>query len=138
MRTNRFYRDLTPHEAVDMEDTLYREIETLGINHPIRMLFQQALWDYKIGIWSYDGATFSMSYRSFWEIPSFIHDWRNSKGYVGKAYDDEMFAIMIYLNYPLRYIIQRRILTTLTFLNIFRHWLKGNLRKDKPDLIFKL
>lgn len=138
MRLNVRYIDLSAQEAFDMENTLYKEIEHLDRNHIITLLFQEALWDYKIGKWKYDGPTFSKAPKGFWEVASFIHDWRNSMGYVGYYIDDEMFAIMIYLNYPLFSIRQRYLLTRLTFLNMFRHWIKRTYKKLKPKLIFKL
>jgi hypothetical protein len=138
MRKNLAYRDLTAHEAYDMEEILYKEIEHLDMNHPIRLLFMEALWNYKINKWKYDGPTFSMAYKSFWEIPAFIHDWRNSMGYVSRKVDEEMFSIMILLNYPLKYIIQRWFLTTLTPLNILRHYFKGTLKKENPSNLFLL
>jgi len=138
MRPNLKYKDLSAQEAYDMEQILYKEIESLDRNHVLTLLLEEALWHYKLGLWSYDGPTFSKAPRGFWEVASFIHDWRNSMGYVGYYIDDEMFAIMIYLNYPLFSIRQRYILTRFTFLNMFRYWIKGNLKKSKPTLIFKI
>ena len=138
MRKNLAYKNLTAQEAYDMEQILYKEIEHLDINHPIRLLLQEALFDYKVGLWRYDGPTFSKAPKGFWEVAAFIHDWRNSIGYVGYYIDNEMFDIMIYLNYPLFSIRQRYILTRFTLLNMFRYWIKGELKKTKPILMFKL
>jgi len=138
MRLNVKYKDLSAQEAYNMEQILYKEVEHLHRDHPIRLLLQEAMWDYKISLWSYDGPTFSKAPKGFWEVASFIHDWRNSMGYVGYYIDDEMFAIMIYLNYPLFSIRQRYLLTRFTFLNMFRYWIKGSLKKSKPTLIFSI
>jgi hypothetical protein len=138
MRINVKYRDLSAQEAYDMEQLLYEELRHLDKNHIIKLLFEKALWDYKIGKWRYDGPTFAKAPKGFWEVAAFIHDWRNSIGYVGYYIDNEMFDIMIYLNYPLFSVIQRYLLTRFTFLNMFRHWIKRRLKKLKPTLIFKL
>lgn len=138
MRKNLAYKDLTAQDAYDMEQTLRAEIAHLSMHHVIYRLFEISLSEYKMGLWKYDGPTFSKAPRGFWEIAAWFHDWRNSFGYVGYYMDDEMFDIMIYLNYPLFAIRQRYLLTRLTFLNIIRHKIKGTYKNAKPTLIFKL
>lgn len=132
------YSDLKPQQAYDMEKVLFDEIKDLSINHPIRTLLTLALFDYKIGLWAYDGATFTKEYRNFWEVAAFIHDWRNSKGFVSYKIDDEMFSIMITLNYPIIYISERWLFTRFTFLNKIRHFIKGTLVKKTPYNIYLL
>ncbi len=137
MRKNLGYKDLTAQEAFDMEEVLWSEIGFSNVRADLKALLSEAIWDYKVGLWKYDGPTFSKVHQSFWEVPAFLHDWRNSVGYVGREYDDEMFCIMIYLNYPMEHIIQRWKLTRFTFANVWRHKLKGTYKNTKPSLIFK-
>lgn len=135
MRKNLYYKDLTPKEAFDFEKILSEEINLLPMDHKVRSLFREALIDYKAGLWAYDGPTFSKSYKNVWEIPAFIHDWRNSMGYLSYAVDEEMFSLMILLNYPMEYISQRWILTRFTFLNIFIKYVQHKIKKlDKTKL----
>lgn len=135
MRKDLRYSDLSPDEAQIMEEVLYNEIKELDNNHPIRLLLNEAILDYKIGLCKYDGPTFSKVYKNFWEVPAFIHDWRNSMGYVSYKVDKEMFSMMILLNYPIRYIEQRWMLTRLTFINMFIKYIQGKIKKlDKIEL----
>jgi hypothetical protein len=138
MRKNLSYKDLNAEQAFHMENTLYKEVERLGVHHPISLLLETAIWDYKKGKWKYDGPTFSKIYKDFWEVPSFIHDWRNSMGYVGYKVDTEMFSIMILLNYPMKYISQRYLLTRFTFVNIFIKYITRRLKKNNPTNLFIL
>jgi hypothetical protein len=138
MRKNVGYRDLTAQEQADMEFILLNEIQSVPDMHPIRLLLAAALFDYKIGAFKYDGPTFSKIRYNFWEVPAFIHDWRNATGYVSYKVDTEMFSIMIYLNYPMALISQRYILTRFTFLNIIRHKIKGTLKNNQPSNLFQL
>jgi hypothetical protein len=138
MRKNLSYKDLNAEQSFHMENTLYNEIHKLGDSHPIFLLLEEAIWDYKKGLWRYDGPTFSKIYKDFWEVPAFIHDWRNSMGYVSYYVDGEMFSIMISLNYPIRYIIQRYLLTRFTFINIFIKYISRKLKIKKPINLFTL
>jgi hypothetical protein len=138
MRRNLSYKDLSAHEAVEMETNLYDEVSGLSYNHPIRLLLDDAIWDYKKGLWKYDGPTFVRTPRGFWEVAAFIHDWRNSMGYVSYSVDEEMFSIMIFLNYPIKYIIERWILTRFTFINIFIKYITRKLKIKKPTNLFVL
>jgi hypothetical protein len=137
MRRNLGYRDLSAQQAYDMETNLYSEVNGLSYNHPIRVILDDAIWDYKKGLWKYDGPTFSKAPRGFWEVPAFIHDWRNSMGYVSYSVDEEMFSVMIFLNYQIKYISQRWLLTRFTFINIFIKYITGKL-KNKTVKLFKL
>lgn len=138
MRKNLGYRDLTAQEQADMEFILMNEIQSVPDMHPVRLLLASALFDYKTGVFKYDGPTFSKTHYSFWEVPAFIHDWRNATGFISYTVDTEMFSIMIYLNYPMALISQRYLLTRFTFLNIIRHKIKGTFKNYKPQNLFKL
>jgi hypothetical protein len=89
---------------------------------------------------SYDGATFLKERNpvTIFEVGAFIHDWRNSKGYVGKEIDNEFLCVMIALNYKPKLIIERWLLMRLTFLNVLRHKIKGTLKNELPINIYKL
>jgi len=71
-------------------------------------------------------------------LASFIHDWRNSNGYVGYAIDKEFLEIMIALNYPLKLIVQRWFFTRLTFANIIRHKINKTFKNYKPLTLYRL
>ena len=133
--------DLNQEQVASIEKHMLGEMRELDYKHPLRSLFLAAWSDFRYGKFSYDGATFSKSRYGkdmIFELAAFIHDWRNHNGYVSYKVDEEMFSIMIILNYPLRYIIQRRLLTIFTFLNIFRHFIKGTLRKGEPYNLYLL
>lgn len=138
MRRNLSYKDLNAEQALHMETTLYEEVKKLGEEHLVYKLLEEALWDYKKGKWKYDGPTFSKIYKDFWEVPSFIHDWRNSLGYVSYVVDEEMFSVMIVLNYPIEFISQRWVLTRFTLFNIFIKYITGKLKKSDPKNLFIL
>jgi hypothetical protein len=141
MRKEIYYTDLLDTQIIAIYDHMLKEVSHLDYNHDLRKLFFLAWRDFAENKFSYDGATFSMARygkEMIWEIAAFIHDWRNSMGYVSRKVDEEMFSIMILLNYPLKYIIQRWFLTRLTPLNILRHYIKGTLKKGNPSNLFIL
>jgi len=105
---------------------------------PIRFLLDKAIADYEAGKFSYDGATFVKERtKSLFEVAAFIHDWRNAMGYVGKEVDNEMFDIMIVLNYDLKDIVLRYFLTRFTFINVIRHKITHTFLKNNPNNLFK-
>ena len=106
----------------------------------IRSLLDLAYCDFTNGLFSYDGPTFAKRRHqiTMFEVAAFIHDWRNSKGHVSKEIDQEMFDIMIALNYPLELIIQRWILTRFTWINIIRHKIKNTFINSTPNNLYKL
>jgi len=116
------------------------ELFYLPLAHPVRELFADAWIDFKFGKFSYDGATFvkERNHLTIFEVGAFIHDWRNSKGYVGKEIDNEFLCVMIVLNYKPKLIIERWLLMRLTFLNVLRHKIKGTYKNQLPNNIFKL
>lgn len=139
MRKNKWYKDFSPEELNQAYWSMNREMNGLDFKHPIRTLFINAWEDFKAGKFSYDGPTFVRSrFKSIWELASFIHDWRNSNGNVGREVDNEFFSVMIALNYPLKLIIERWLLTRLTFLNVWRHRIKGTYNKNINIKLYQL
>lgn len=139
MRKNKFYSDFSEAELKAGFEMMHKEMNGLDLNHPIRTLFHHAWEDFAHGNFSYDGPTFVRSrFKSRWELASFIHDWRNSNGNVGREVDNEFFSVMIALNYPLKLIIERWLLTRLTFVNVWRHKLKGTYNKNINIKLYQL
>lgn len=139
MRKNKFYSDFSEAELKAGFEMMHKEMNGLDFKHPIRTLFLHAWEDFKAVKFSYDGPTFVRSrFKKRWEIASFIHDWRNSNGNVGYQVDEEFFSIMIVLNYPIKLIIERWLLTRLTFLNVWRHKLKGTYNKNIDIKLYQL
>lgn len=140
MLKNRYYKDFTRIQ-LQVGDALMRsEMVGLDYKHPIRMLHMEAWESFKRGEWSYDGATFVKERfgHSVFELASFIHDWRNSMGFVGKYIDKEFIDIMITLNYPFRLILERWLWMRFTFANVWIHKIKNTYSSNKPILIYAL
>lgn len=139
MRKNKFYSDFSQSEISAGRKTMHTEMNGLDFNHPIRELFAIAWEDFKAGKFSYDGPTFVRSrFKSRWEIASFIHDWRNAMGNVGRQVDNEMFFIMIELNYSIDLIIERWMFCRFTFINVWRHKIKGTYKKNIYIKLYRL
>lgn len=139
MRKNKWYKDFSPEELKKAYESMQKEMNGLDLNHPIRTLFMYAWEDFKAGKFSYDGPTFVRSrFKSRWELASFIHDWRNSMGNVGYQVDEEFFSVMITLNYPIRFIWKRWILTRLTIFNVWRHMIKGTYNNIVHIKLYKI
>ena len=140
IRKSKYFKQFSEAELRIGYNSMIQEIKSLPIGHAIRDLFASAWIDFQIGKFSYDGATFVKERNplTIFEIGAFIHDWRNSKGYVGKEVDEEFCCIMIVLNYKPRLIIQRWLFMRFTFLNVFRHKILGNLNNKPPDNLFKI
>ena len=114
------------------------EVVHLTHTHPISILLIEAISDFEAGKFSYDGATFVRERsKSLFEVAAFIHDWRNSMGYVGKKVDQEMFDIMIVLNYDVKDIVLRYFLTKFTFINVIRHKIMHTFVGNNPNNLFK-
>jgi hypothetical protein len=130
MRKNKFYSDFSADEIIKAKELMNREMRYLDYKHPIRFLYMKAWADFTDDKFSYDGPTFVRSrFKSRWELASFIHDWRNSNGNVGREVDNEFFSVMIALNYPIQLIIERWMFCRLTFINVWRHIIKGTYNK---------
>ena len=136
---NRYIYQISGSEWKIGKAFMLSEVAHLTHTHPIAILLIQAIADFEAGKFSYDGATFVKEVgTSLFEVAAFIHDWRNSMGYVSKEIDKEMFDIMILLNYPIELIKERLFFTKFTFLNIWRHKLLGNKLKQRPINLYKL
>ena len=139
MMRNRYIYDISLEEWNEGKTFMHCEIFGLGLKHPVRLLLRKAIVDFESGKFSYDGATFVKERsKSLFEVAAFIHDWRNAMGYVGKKIDQEMFDIMICLDYNLSLIKWRWILTQLTFLNIIRHRIMCSYLGANPDDLYLL
>lgn len=118
---NKYFKDYTDKELAIGLASLRTEI----YNAPswVINVFEKAWNSFIQNEFSYDGATFVRERYSFtiFEVAAFVHDWLNSKGYVGKNTDKLMFMIMEELDYPNDTFIWRKLYTMLTFLNVIRH-----------------
>ena len=142
MTKNRFYNEFTYQEINFGNNYMMSEMMNLDFMHPIRSLHLMAWRDFKDNKFSYDGATFvrERSDETIFELASFIHDWMNSKGYVGKKIDDMFIDIMITLNYPKELIIKRYFLMRMfTWVNVLRHkYILKDYKKELPDYYYSL
>jgi hypothetical protein len=136
----KYFNDFSEAEIQIGYNSMIQELKVLPKVHPIKELFADAWIDFMLGKFSYDGATFVKERNplTLFEVSAFIHDWRNCKGYVGKAIDDEFMCIMVALNYKPNLIIERWLFMRLTFLNVLRHKILGNLINKSPNNLFKI
>lgn len=80
-----------------------------------------------------DGATFIDEEEGcFFNIWWFIHDGRNSEGYVSKKVDNEMIDIMVLTDTPAKHFKQAIPYLKFTWANVFRHFIKGTLKYRTP------
>ena len=136
----KYFKDFSEAEIRIGYNSMLKELEVLPKEHPIKELFNETWIDFTLGKFSYDGATFvkeRFSHTVF-EVGAFGHDRRNSFGYVGRKIDWEFLCIMIVLNYKPNLIIERWLFMRLTFLNVLRHKILGNLNNKSPDNLFKI
>ena len=140
IRKSKYFKDFTEAEIQIGHNSMIQELKVLPKVHPIKELFADAWIDFMLGKFSYDGATFVKERNplTIFEIGAFIHDWRNSNGYVGKEIDIEFICIMIVLNYKHNLIIERWFFMRLTFLNVLRHKILGTYKKELPTNLFQL
>jgi hypothetical protein len=135
MLKGRYIHEFTAQEIKEGYNFMESELLTSKATTNLKMLFAIAWGDFKAGKFKYDGATFvkERSERTIFEVPAFIHDWRNTSGYVGLRIDDEMFSIMSFLAYPPHHFITRARWTFFTWINWLRHkyYLK-DLKKEVP------
>lgn len=118
---------------------MLQEVAYLSNDHQIRKLLNEAIADFEAGKFSYDGATFVKERSvSLFEVAAFIHDWRNSMGFVSYKVDREMLDIMILLDYSLSLINWRYFLTRFTFINIARHKTMCTYFKAVPEDLYQL
>ena len=136
----KYFNNFSEAEIQIGHNSMIQELKLLPKVHPIKELFADAWIDFMLGRFSYDGATFVKERNplTLFEVSAFIHDWRNCKGYVGKAIDNEFICIMVALNYKPNLITERWLFMRLTFLNVLRHKIKGTYKKELPTNIYKL
>jgi hypothetical protein len=137
---SKYYKDFSETELQHGYDYMCFELFHLPLGHPIKELFLEAWFDFSCDRFSYDGATFvkERNPSTLFEVAAFIHDWRNSLGYVGKEVDREFLSIMIVLNYKPELIIDRRLFMLLTPLNVARHKFLSTYKKGFPDNLYQL
>jgi hypothetical protein len=134
---NRYVHQISYSEWAEGKSFMFSEVAHLEVYHPINILLRNAIADFKAGKFSYDGATFVKERsKSLFEVAAFIHDWRNSTGYVSYKVDKEMLDIMRILKYNIRLIRWRYFYTRLTFMNMLRHKLKGTFISSKPKNLY--
>lgn len=140
LQKNRFYSELEYSVIEAAHQSMTQELEMLPLSHPLHSLFEAAWKAFRGDQFSYDGATFVREryLETIFEVAAFIHDWRNSTGYVGKAIDREMFDIMITLRYDFSLIIERFFYTRFTGVNVLRHRLKRTYVKILPENLYSL
>ena len=137
---SKYYNDFSEAEIRIGYNSMLKELEVLPEVHPIRELFAETWFDFVMGKFSYDGATFvkERNLLTIFEVAAFIHDWRNSKGYVGRKIDREFLSIMIVLNYKPELIKERIFFMLLTPLNIARHRFLSTYKKGVPSNLYQL
>lgn len=139
IRKSKYYNQFTQEEIRIGYNSMLKELEVLPKVHPIKELFADAWIDFMLGKFSYDGATFVKERNpiTIFEVAAFIHDWRNSKGYVGQKIDYEFLCIMIVLNYKPELIKERIFFLVLTPLNVVRHLFLSTLKKGVPINLYQ-
>ncbi len=137
---SKYFNDFSEDELRIGHNSMIEELKVLPKVHPIKELFADAWIDFMLHKFSYDGATFvkERNPNTKFEIGAFIHDWRNSKGHVGKEVDREFLSIMIVLNYKPELIIERRLFMVLTPINVARHKFLSTYKKGLADNLFQL
>lgn len=135
MTPNKYYKDYTEIELLHGYNSMVRELDLLKENHLLFEVFNEAWSKFCNNKWSFDGATFvnEKTNNTLFEVAAFLHDYRNSMGYVGYYIDNEMFTVMILLNYKFNDILKRYFFTRITFINILRHkYLLKDYKNEKP------
>ena len=140
IRKSKYFNDFLEAEIQIGHNSMMQELKVLPKVHPIKELFASAWIDFSIGKFSYDGATFvkERNLLTIFEVAAFIHDWRNSKGYVGRKIDWEFLSIMIVLNYKPELIKERIFFLVLTPLNVARHRFLSTYKKGVPSNLYQL
>lgn len=140
IRKSKYYNQFTEEEIRIGYNSMCQEIKVLPLGHSVRELFASAWIDFQCGKFSYDGATFVKERNpiTIFEVAAFIHDWRNSFGYVGKEIDHEFLSVMIVLNYKPELIIERKLFMLLTPLNVARHRFLSTYKKGVPSNLYQL
>ncbi len=139
IRKSKYFNDFLEAEIQIGHNSMMQELKVLPKVHPIKDLFASAWIDFSTGKFSYDGATFVKERNpiTIFEVAAFIHDWRNSNGYVGEKIDRELLSIMIVLNYKPELIKERIFLLVLTPLNVARHRFLSTYKKGVPSNLYQ-
>lgn len=134
MVKGKYYKYFSNEELEYGFNFMLDELVKAKASQELKDLLFLAWDDFKAGKFKYDGATFVKERSEFtiFEVPAFIHDWRNNNGYVGLTIDDELFSIMSYLCYPPHHFLVRARWTFFTWLNWLRH--KYYLKDLKTEL----
>ena len=129
-----YYKDLEEKDKEVIYVSLRSQVKK---SKWIAIAFELSWKDYKNNKFKYDGATFVRENNNeFWEVASFIHDWLNIIGYVGKGVDLYFIKIMLELRYPENIIFERCKWMQWTFLNVFKHKINGNfVSSDIPNFL---
>lgn len=139
MTKSKYYNQFTAKEI--SVGYSFMQNELLSANASVKLLdiFHLAWQDFYNNKFSYDGATFVKERSEFtlFEVPAFIHDWRNSNGYVGRKIDKEMLNIMSFLCYEAGFFESRIKWMMFTFINKLRHkYILKDLQKQLPKNIY--
>ena len=140
IRKSKYYNQFTEEEIRIGYNSMLKELEVLPEIHPVRQLFAETWFDFIMGKFSYDGATFVKERFShtIFEVGAFGHDRRNSFGYVGRKIDHEFLSVMIVLNYKPELIKERIFFMVLTPGNVLRHKIKRTFKKGLPSNLYQL
>jgi len=138
---SKYYKDFTKQEIETGYKYMVNEILVSNKDNDtfnrLWILFDEVWKSFKNNEWNYDGATFVKERgNTLFETASFIHDWRNCNGFVGRHIDLEMITVMIHLGYNPELILERAKKMYFTNLNVYRHKLLGTYKKELPSNLF--
>lgn len=93
----KYFKEFSEAEIQIGHNSMIQELKVLPKVHPVKELFADAWIDFMLGKFSYDGATFVKERNplTLFEVSAFIHDWRNSNGYVGRKIDREFLLYLL-------------------------------------------
>lgn len=138
---NRYYSEFTEKQLLEARVYMLEEIEQAPEEYQEKLMgvFFYYWKSFMNGKFTVDGATFIDEEKdSFFNIWWFIHDGRNSEGYVGNTIDNEMLDIMTLTNTPAKHFKQAVPLLKLTWLNVIRHFIKGTYKRKNPTNLIVL
>lgn len=141
MHKNKFYSDFSKKELIDGKCFMLSQIEQVPLKYQSQLisLFYYYWHLFEKCKFKVDGATFVDEQKEcFFNLWWFIHDGRNSEGYVGNKVDEEMLSIMILTDVPPIHFKQVIPLIRLTWFNKIRHILKFTYKWKNPDNLILL
>lgn len=133
---NRYYYEFSDKELHEGKCYMIEEIEQASKKYQEQLIgvFYYYWRKFMKGEFAVDGATFiDEEDGCFFNIWWFIHDGRNSEGYVSKSVDSEMLDIMILTNTPNKHFKQAIPYLKFTWLNVIRHIIKCTYKRKKPS-----